>query len=162
MKLFLKIVILISLIITALPAMASVRSISLERTFVGENIRVLEVAVKCKLGKGKRKLRKVVSESKPWCSVDLPDVCADRKVVAAREICQYSGTEFQELLATKKSKVDKVIALKESPDDLIQEKMLIEEQRIRIAQLRIELKRKELALRKKLSENSSLALSLLP
>lgn len=156
MKFYLKVMVLVSVLVAVSPAMASVKSISLERTFVGDNIRVLEVAVKCRFDKGQRKLRKISSTSNPWCSIDLPEVCAVRKVMAAREICQYSRTEFQDLLANKKSKKNnEKPTLKESADDLIQEKMFIEEQRIRIAQLRIELKRKELTLRKALSENPS-------
>jgi hypothetical protein len=149
------------------PALAWVKSVSLERTFVGNNIRILEVAVKCKLDNADRKLRKVVSSNKDWCSVDVPSICSDRKVMAAREVCQYSRAEFQALIDNKgapkpaaaKSVVAKVSPQKaaigsgQSKDDLMQEKMLIEEQRIKIAQLQIELSRKELALKKQLSSN---------
>lgn len=149
------------------PALAWVKSVSLERTFVGDNIRILEVAVKCKLDNADRKLRKIVSKNKDWCSVDVPSICSERKVMAAREVCQYSRAEFQALVDNKdtpkpvaaKSAVSKTSPQKsavgtgQSKDELMQEKMLIEEQRIKIAQLKIELSRKELALKKQLPNN---------
>ena len=140
---------------SALPASAWVKSISLERTFVGENIRVLEVAVKCKLDNSKRKLRKIVSESKSWCSVDLPSLCSNRKVTAARELCRLSRQEFQQMIAGEGAAIKQgFVESKEQEtanqlrDNLIQEKMLIEEQRIQIAQQTIELNRKELELKR--------------
>jgi hypothetical protein len=170
MKVFKVLIVLTLLGLQASPAMAWVKSVSLERTFVGDNIRVLEVAVKCKLDNADRKLRKVVSSSKDWCSIDVPSICSERKVMAAREVCQYSRAEFQELIDSKGKPVSKVaspskpavakvspkkaaIGTGQSKDDLMQEKMLIEEQRIKIAQLQIELSRKELALKKELTSN---------
>lgn len=158
MKLTLKFFVLTLLMILALPASAWVKSISLERTFVGDDIRVLEVAVKCKLDNSERKLRKITSENKSWCSVDLPNLCSNRKVTAARELCRLSRKEFQQLVSGE-AKLEAQASIQgdvqeteqQKKGDLMQEKMLIEEQRIQIAQQKIELSRKELELKRRLS-----------
>lgn len=148
---------------TTMPAFAWVKDISLERVFVGDNIRVHQVDVKCRIVKSPRSLRRVVSSKGPWCSIDLPELCAENKIVAARKLCGYSATEFRDMIASgyndfnddsvaEKSAASKA---KRRPEDikseLLEEKMLIEERRIQIEQRRIELSRREISLKKKLT-----------
>lgn len=169
MKLASKVLLLSTFIFLPIAAQAWVKSISIEKKFVGDNIRILEVAVKCNVDKTERKLRKNLTEKTDWCSVDLPNVCSSRKVKAAREICQYSRDEYRQLIADNKAEsgsTPKAISQSSSSNnsnlsvdekldtnqELMQEKILIEEQRIKIAQLQLELKRKELQLRSQLVE----------
>lgn len=151
------------LVLYAQNANAWVQKISLERVFVGENIRVHEVSVRCRIQKQQRVMRKQVSSNGPWCSIDIPSLCSNSKVTAARQLCKLNSSEFgaivsgkteassvaqkndSKLEALSKSKVD-------SKQDLLAEQMLIEEQRIEIAQKRIELTRREVRLKKQLSE----------
>lgn len=151
----------------AIPASAKVRTVSLERTFVGENIRVLEVEVSCIAVRKGRRLRKIVSENGPWCAVDLPDMCATKKYTLARQVCELKSKDFNALVESRKSKVNTASASSntsqkmasdtrsgesENVVSLLQEKMLIEEQRIQLEQKRLELRKKELELEKQLSE----------
>jgi len=154
----------ITILIGANGANAWVKNISLERVFVGDTIRVHEVEVRCRIEKNTRPLRKVFSSNGPWCSVDVPDLCARAKISAARKLCKLNATEFKELVASVKQKptseelasveveqiseVDSIAQLKE-------EQLLIEGQRIEIEQRRIELTRQEVDLRKKLNEIDS-------
>ena len=143
---------------------AWVRKISLARVFVGENIRVHEVAVRCRVQKKQRVMRKEVSSNGPWCSTDIPSLCSKSKVTAARRLCKLNASEFEAMakgkaeaassLAQKSDlKVEAVSELKaDSKKNLLAEQMLIEEQRIEIEQKRIELTRREVGLKKKLSE----------
>lgn len=143
---------------------AWVQKISLERVFVGENIRIHEVAVRCRIQKKERVMRKQVSSNGPWCSTDIPSLCSNSKVSAARELCKLNASEF-EAIASGKAEAPSSLAEKsdskveaasepkaDSRKDLLAEQMLIEEQRIEIAQKRIELTRREVGLKKKLSE----------
>lgn len=153
-------------------AHAWVQKISLERVFVGDNIRIHEVAIRCRIQKKQRIMRKRVSSNGPWCSIDIPNLCARSKVSAARQLCKLSASEFAAMAngevekpvvadATKESKSSVTAELTEaeqerdSKQDLLSEQMLIEEQRIEIAQRRIELTRREVGLKKKLSEMAS-------
>jgi hypothetical protein len=148
---------------TTMPASAWVKDISLERLFVGENVRIHQVDVKCRIVQSPRSLRRVVSSKGPWCSVDLPELCADKKIVAARKLCSYSASEFRELIASgassfdddpvvkKTATVNEKSKVENTKNDLLQEKMLIEERRIQIEQRRIELSRREISLKKKLT-----------
>lgn len=155
----------------ALPSFAWVQSVSLERTFVGKNIRLLEVEVNCKFYNKARRLRKVVSENKPWCSVDLPSMCATRKIVLAREVCDFNPEEFDALIAAEKAgtkpapalaksaekiKASETAANANSSENLLQEQMVVEEQRIKLEQRRLELRKKEIALKKQLSDLANL------
>ena len=152
-----------------MPSLAWVKSVSLERTFVGENIRVLEVEVSCKTYRDARRLRQVVSADGPWCSVDVPDMCADKKIQLARQICDLDPEQYAAIAAAKKADVNsasvttksaqnagsgEASAQEDSQENLLQEKMLIEEQRIQLEQKRLELRKKEVALEKQLSEIS--------
>jgi len=145
-------------------ANAWVQKISLERVFVGENIRVHEVAVRCRIQKKQRVMRKQVSSNGPWCSTDIPSLCSKSKISAARQLCKLNSTEFAALASGeaevpssgKSQDNSNVKTLAEpktdSKQDLLAEQMLIEEQRIAIAQKRIELTRREVGLKKKLTE----------
>ncbi len=145
-------------------ANAWVQKISLERVFVGENIRIHEVAVRCRIQKKQRIMRKQVSSNGPWCSTDIPSLCSKSKISAARQLCKLNASEFTALASGKAdvatpaaqqsgSKVEGIAEPKvDSKQDLLAEQMLIEEQRIEIAQKRIELTRREVGLKKKLSE----------
>lgn len=145
-------------------ANAWVQKISLERVFVGENVRVHEVAVRCRIQKKQRVMRKQVSSNGPWCSTDIPSLCSKSKISAARQLCKLNASEFTALASGKTevpssvasqsdSKVESSTAPKaDSKQELLAEQMLIEEQRIEIAQKRIELTRREVGLKKKLSE----------
>jgi len=153
------------------PASAWVKGISLERVFVGDNIRIRQVDVKCRIERKPRALRQVESTNGPWCSIDVPELCADKKFVAARKLCSYNASEFRQMAVSGENNfIDgSVLNKAEAPSpksnpediagDLLQEKMLIEERRIQIEQRRIELSRKEISLRKKLaSMNEELGL----
>ena len=143
---------------------AWVQKISLERVFVGENIRVHEVAVRCRIQKKQRVMRKEVSNNGPWCSTDIPGLCSNSKVTAARQLCKLNASEFEAIASGKAeapssvaqksdSKLETVTESKaDTRKDLLAEQMLIEEQRIEIAQKRIELTRREVGLKKQLSE----------
>lgn len=148
---------------TTTPATAWVKGISLERVFVGDNIRIRQVDVKCRIERKPRALRQVESTNGPWCSIDVPELCADKKFVAARKLCSYGASEFRQMAASEQTSFNdgSLINKAEEPSaksnrddiagELLQEKMLIEERRIQIEQRRIELSRKEISLRKKLA-----------
>jgi len=146
------------------PAYSWVKDISLERVFVGENKRVHEVAVKCRIERKPRSLRKLVSSDGDWCSTELPELCAEQKIAAARKLCSYTASEFRELVVAGGLNQSTPAALQNasvgaadvttvvaSKAELLQEQMLVEERRIRIEQRRIELSRREVALKKELT-----------
>lgn len=148
---------------TITPASAWVKDISLERVFVGDNVRIRQVDVKCRIEQKPRALRQVESSNGPWCSIDLPELCADKKIVAARMLCSYSASEFRQMVVSGNNDfsdgtvVEKSVApnakggRENVKSELLQEKMHIEERRIQIEQRRIELSRKEISLKKKLT-----------
>jgi len=145
-------------------ASAWVRNISLERAFVGENIRLHEVQVRCRIEKKTRALRKIVSSNSSWCSVDVPSLCSRSKVAAARKMGKLNASEFRELAVSAQSQsvAGEVSAIQvvdepeiDDADSLKEEQLLIEEQRIEIEQRRIELTRREVGLKKELNEISS-------
>jgi len=141
-------------------AHAWVQKISLERVFVGENIRIHEVAVRCRVQKKPRIMRKQASNNGPWCSTDIPSLCAKSKISAARQLCKLNADEFTALANAEAENLTTPVISDNSKDeqkadsknDLLAEQMLIEEQRIEIAQRKIELTRREVALKKRLSE----------
>jgi hypothetical protein len=148
---------------TTMPAFAWVKNISLERVFVGDNIRIHQVDVKCRIEQKPRALRHVESTNGPWCSVDVPELCADKKIVAARKLCGYSASEFRQMAASGNNNFSDGSAVEPSAaakvksnlenvkSERLQEKKHLEERLIQIEQRRIELSRREISLKKKLT-----------
>lgn len=155
--------VLVSLVSTL--AMAEVEVMSLERDKVRGIQRFSEVSLKCSGSVDKRIIQRSSKHGAHWCVSDAPGLCDKRKYALADTVCGYSDAEFVALSKSQNPVVtDRPLdsqrrtsateSRKLRRARLLNEQMLIEEQRIQIEQRRLELVRLELSLKRNLVASS--------
>ena len=121
------------------PSSAGVRSITIEIDAKSNGVEIgKKVIVSCRFGHGKREILKKVNE-REWCDTRFSDICSGKKNVAAKLVCT---DDYHQKIASQKSIDIKEVAI------LKEELREIEFKRLDIADKALELKRRELKLRK--------------
>lgn len=150
----------IFLILSNVQVIAGVRSMGTE--IAVDNDSYIQVSVQCATQNESILLRKHVS-GKEWCDQQLGEVCGTRKMAVAQKICgrqylsalkkktlkrrlkKYDSVNTSHVMALVKKSSEKPLA---SSDNLKKEKLEIEQKLLEIEGLRLDLRRREIALRK--------------
>ena len=150
---------LLALICTCGAASAELEGMSLERDKVRGITRFSEVSVRCVGSDAVKTIRRTSKHGAPWCAAGDNGVCDKSKFLMATRVCEQApslaadelkgGTHTTSLLSANDGVNTELQHTRRS--QLLQEQLLIEEQRIQLEERRIELVRQELQLRRTLA-----------
>lgn len=113
-----KLIILSLMVFSIYPSVirAEVKSMSLESFKEEVGVRFWEVAVKCD-DDTEQKMRRVVGQGNPWCSVSDGSTCDESKFTLSRALCG-AGRPVEVAIAPSESKADQAPTSQASVDEV--------------------------------------------